>query len=120
MDLNITTEGSAVRLSFAHSGLPVPDGEWLFVWGRDKKLYLVREKRAKFIHMSVFVEEPVLHAGELQVGNGGQLLSINPDSGHYGPKIEHVHRFFRFLTGLGMSRHAVEWQYVSENVSEEE
>lgn len=120
VDLNISAQGDTVRLLFAHTRLPVPRGEWLFVWGRDKRLYLVREQRAKFIHMSVFVEEPVLHAGELQVGSEGKLLSINPDSGHYGPKIEHVHYFFRYLTDLGMLRHAVDWQYVGDNISEDE
>lgn len=42
-------EETVLTLVFAESGLPVPAGNWSFVWDTDRELYLVEDKK-KYVH----------------------------------------------------------------------
>lgn len=81
------------------------DGVFQFVYGIDRKLYMVDETlrfdHAHIGHASLFCGRPVLMAGELEVISG-QIRWISDSSGHYRPTKQHLQNFYHTLRDLNL------------------
>jgi len=130
-EVNLTVKknesNSTVLLTFAKSGKVVPSGKYASIWGVDKKLYVFQDgdchpdtgngiaHRYWQGHCSLTHGAPVLHGGEMGIGENGTLLWTNPQSGHYRPQLLHVRNFFRWMRDtIGAPRSAVEWRPLTE------
>ena len=129
VDPTIGNNRKILTLRFATDHRTVPEGDWSSVWGVDRRLYLLRvgtfpvnedssillgNDYWKVGHCSVTDGTPVLHAGEIGVGENGALLWTNPQSGHYRPRLQHVQNFYHWmrdaLPEIPSLRDAVDWR----------
>lgn len=96
-DANQTT--SALAMTYVFDDWPIEDGTWTFVWGTDKKLYLINKAATGGImgHSTFFCGRPVLFAGEMGVDINGTLTWVSDRSGHYKPTLRHMRAFVQWL-----------------------
>eukprot|EP00588_Corethron_pennatum_P018629 CAMPEP_0194307670 /NCGR_PEP_ID=MMETSP0171-20130528/4558_1 /TAXON_ID=218684 /ORGANISM="Corethron pennatum, Strain L29A3" /LENGTH=504 /DNA_ID=CAMNT_0039059855 /DNA_START=164 /DNA_END=1678 /DNA_ORIENTATION=+ len=112
VSFEVKEKGSFLKASYSKSGENLPKGDLLYVWSLDEKVYAAEEPKhsvEQLKHSSFFDSGPVLMAGMIRIGRKGQVLLINPSSGHYRPDIEHFSRFYHFLKNQGASQNTTEW-----------
>jgi len=89
------------NMTFAYDAWPINDlNKWHFVWGIDKKLYLMKSDKnnqKKLGHATFFCGRPVLFAGEMGVDAKGTLTWVSDKSGHYRPTLQHMRNFLLWL-----------------------
>ena len=116
VDVNVLVgrNASQLQLVYTETGQQVDPREYLFVWGRDRKLYIAREEKiagSHVKHTSFFSGRPVLHAGELAVSAEGMLTWVSGSSGHYRPRLRHIRSFFIWLRdSFGTEQDQIEWK----------
>jgi hypothetical protein len=111
--------GRIFNVSFVASNFPVYNGEWLFVWGVDRKIYALDEKwgdnphaaeRIHYGHATFFCGRPVLFAGSMSVVNR-TIEWISMASGHYKPTLPFMRNFYEFLRDeKGVNVTTIEWR----------
>jgi hypothetical protein len=113
--VQVRSDGSVALVS--RLGVPVPKGNWLFIWGTDERIYLIKDGNIhknglvyKSGHCSANGGGPVLHAGEFKVGEEGTIVWVNCESGHYKALVKHVKRFYQWLALQGVTKDSFVWR----------
>jgi hypothetical protein len=105
--------GRISRAFYAYSNQTVNSGVYVFVWGRDRKIYILDESKRddrRIGHATFFCGRPVLHAGELRIRHG-TIAWISDRSGHYKPTLSNhrnLYEFLRFEKGINVK--TLEWR----------
>ncbi|TYZ61949.1 hypothetical protein PybrP1_000683, partial [[Pythium] brassicae (nom. inval.)] len=94
-----------VRAVFAATQRPVHTdalSKWIFVVALDGRLYVGRKRKGAFHHSSFVAGAPILAAGKLMVQHG-QLVAIEPHSGHYKPTSRNLAALCGVLRAQGVA-----------------
>jgi hypothetical protein len=102
--------GTRARLLRHGSQDPLSEGQYLYVLGSDRHLYVGQEKEWVdeegttwyFKHMALSGGKGIQTAGELQVDSEGFIIETAPKSGHYRPNEQAALRFSSFLETKGV------------------
>ena len=101
------------HVRFVKSKSFVHNGTWQFVWGIDRKVYILDEKERddrRRGHASFFCGRPVLFAGEIGIGIGSRIAWISDKSGHYKPTLPFMRNFAKYLEDEGVNIKTFIWR----------
>jgi hypothetical protein len=121
---DVDDHGRISNITFAYDGTTPDRGMHVFVWGRDRKIYMRHDQKREdnnnnnnnntsWGHASFFSGQPVLYAGEMQIehdssrnnnnnnNNNNKTMAvvswINDKSGNYKPSLSFMRNFYQFL-----------------------
>uniref|UniRef100_K3WJ07 Uncharacterized protein n=1 Tax=Globisporangium ultimum (strain ATCC 200006 / CBS 805.95 / DAOM BR144) TaxID=431595 RepID=K3WJ07_GLOUD len=70
--------------------------KWIFVIDLEHKMYLARKRKGVFHHSSFVAGAPIFAAGKIMIQQG-QIIAIEPHSGHFKPTLKNLTALVRTL-----------------------